>query len=253
MPPNSFRLPRVPALEIRPSVRKFARFPMKLPRLPALLAGCLAATALSAQELPASGLYGELRNNYYTAHEGRFRVLVPVLAELGGKIFDTESVVTFTDDVSTHVSVACFPLDMSNKWELETRGPRDFLAWFYAEHVLANFAQRFPGTVTERSVFTGDLRGGALFVFTLLPGGSAFQGRASVVETPDTAPVAKRGTLLFVERNAIFILSAELAERVTQRSAFQKTADEENEILRTRLIELSHRLQIPAPRPPTKR
>ncbi|MBA3849684.1 MAG: hypothetical protein C0502_06770 [Opitutus sp.] len=247
----------MPALEIRPVVRKFPRFPMMLTRLPALLAGCLAATALSAQELPAlpaSGLYGELRNNHYTAHEGRFRIPIPVLAELGGKIFDTENVVSFTDEVSTHISIACFPLDMANKWEFETRGAKDFLAWFYAGHVLPNFERRFHGVATERSLFTPELKGGALLVFTLLPGGSAFQGKASVLDVADAPPpVAKRGTLLFVESGCVFILSSELAERATQRSAFRKSADEENEILRARLIELSHRLQVPAPRPPAKR
>lgn len=226
---------------------------MLLPRLPALLTGCVLATALSAQDAPSSGLYGEVRNGHYTANEGRFRVPVPVLQELGGKVFDTENVVTFTDDVSTHVSIAAFPLDMSNKWELETRGVKDFLVFFYTEHVFANFEQRFAGVANERSVFTPELRGGALLVFTLLPGGSAFQGKGNVVDTSTAPPVAKRGTLLFVARETIFILSSELAERVTQRSAFQKTADEENEILRARLIELASRLQIPAPKPPSKR
>jgi hypothetical protein len=226
---------------------------MKLPRLSALLAGCVLAAAVSAQELPVDGLYGEVRNGHYTAAEGRFRVAVPVLAELGGKVFDTENVVTFTDDVSTHISIAAFALDMSNKWELETRGVKDFLVYFYTEHVFANFAQRFPGSANERSVFAPELRGGALLVFTLLPGGSAFQGKGNVVDTSTAPPVAKRGTLLFVTRETIFILSSELAERVTQRSAFQKTADEENEILRERLVELAARLQIPAPKPSGKR
>lgn len=242
----------MPALEIPRAVRNVARFVMTTPRFTALLTGCALAVTAIAQELPASGLYGEFRNGNYIAHEGRFRMTVPVLAELGGRIFDTENVVTFTDEVSTHVSVAVFPLDLSNKWELETRGVKDFLAYFYAEHVLSNFARRFEGVATERSVFTPDLKGGALFAFTLLPGGSAFQGRATLIEPAGPPPAAKRGTMLFLENGCIFILSSELAERVTQRSAFQKSADEENEILRNRLIALAGRLQIPSPRPPAK-
>jgi len=226
---------------------------MSLPRFTALLTSSVLAVAAAAQEVPSTGLYGELRNGNYIAHEGRFRMSVPVLAELGGKVFDTENVVTFTDEVSTHVSVAVFPLDMTNKWELETRGVKEFLAYFYAEHVLANFARRFQGVATERSVFTADLKNGALFVFTLLPGGSAFQSKATVVDTPGAQPpAAKRGTLLFLENNCIFIVSTELAERVTQSSAFQKSADEENAILRARLIALSGRMQIPSPRLPAK-
>ena len=218
-----------------------------------LVSGLLPATT-PAQELPDSGLYGEIRNGHYTAPEGRFRLPVPVLPELGGRTIDTEAVVTFTDEVSTHLSVACFPLDLSNKWELETREIKDYLAYFFGEHVYSNFARRYPGVANERSEFTPDLRGGALFVFTLLPGGSAFADRATVLEgAAGPPPVAKRGTLLFVERGCIFILSTELAERVTQRSAFQKTADEENDLLRTRLLDLVQKLQVTLPRPPARR
>lgn len=241
----------MPTLEIIPALRNVRRLVMTPPRFIALLAGCALAVATAAQELPKEGLYGELKNGLYIASEGRFRVSVPVLAELGGRIFDTENVVTFSDDVSTHISIACFPLDMSLKWELETRGTKDFLAYFYAEHVLTNFQRRYEGVATERSMFTPELKDGALFVFTLLPGGSAFQGKAAVVDSPP--PAAKRGSLLFVERGCIFILSSELAERVTQRSVFHKSADEENEILRSRLIALAGRMQVPAPRPPAKK
>lgn len=229
------------------------RFPM-VPRLVAVLTASVALVATWAQEVPAGGLYGEIRNSHYTAPEGRFRLPVPVLAELGGQVYDTDSVVTFTDEVSTHVSVACFPLDLSHRWELETRGLKDYLAWFYTEHVLANFAARFAGTATEGSVFSPDLRGGALLVFTLLPGGSAFAARASVIDVAGAPqPVAKRGTVLFVENACVLVVSTELAERVTQRSTFQRTAAEENDLLRQRLELLLSRLQVPSPRPPARR
>ncbi len=202
---------------------------------------------------PAGGLYGQIRGTTYVAPEGRYRVAIPVLPELGGKVHDTENVVTFSDEVSTHVSIACFPLDLSQRWERDTRGIREYLGYFYTEFVFPDFAARFPEAATERALFTGDLFGGALFVFTLLPGGSAFGSRASVLESPDTVPAAKRGNLLFVQQDCIFIVSMELAERVTQRSAFQKTADEENDLLRTRLLDLVQKLQVTLPRPPARR
>jgi hypothetical protein len=231
-----------------PPLGHVPRFPMRIRRLAAALAVCAGLASAAAQEIPAGGLYGAIRNAHYTAPDGRFRLPVPVLAELGGKVFDTEAVVTFTDDVSTHVSVACFPLGLSQQWELETRGLKDFLAWFYGEHVFMNFSGRFPGAANESSVFTPDLRGGALLVFTLLPGGSAFAARANVVEGAGSPqPVAKRGTVLFVANGCAFVVSTELAERVTQRSTFQRTADEENDLLRQRLIHVLSRLQAPAP------
>ncbi len=231
-----------------PALGHVPRFPMRFRRLAAALAACAGLAAAAGQELPAGGLYGVIRNAHYTAPEGRFRLPVPVLTELGGKIYDTEAVVTFTDDVSTHVSVACFPLDLSRQWELETRGLKDFLVWFYGEHVFMNFAGRFPGAANESSVFSPDLRGGALLVFTLLPGGSAFAARANVVEGAGSPqPVAKRGTVLFVANGCTFVVSTELAERVTQRSTFQRTAEEENDLLRQRLVQILSRLQVPAP------
>lgn len=214
---------------------------------------CLALAgglALRAQEISPPGLYGVVKGSHYTIASGLFRVAVPVLPELGGQVHDTENVVTFDDDVSTHVSIAAFPFDLSQKWEFETRGVRDYLAYFYAEFVFPDFLQRHPGSLNEASEFSPELQGGALLVYTLLPGGSFFEDKASVLPTPrQEPPVAKRGTLLFVREGAIFILSAELAERVTQRSTFQKTPAEENALLRERLLALVGRMTIPAPKP----
>lgn len=228
----------------------------KLRLLAAVCLACATAGTSAAQETmttPSAGLYGQIRGSTYVAPEGRFRVTMPVLPELGGKVYDTESVVTFSDDVSTHVSIACFPMDLSQRWERDTRGVREYLGFFYAEFMFPDFASRFPEAATEQALFTTDLFGGALFVFTLLPGGSAFSGRASVLETPDTLPAAKRGNLIFLQHDCIFVLSMELAERVTQRSTFHKTADEENALLRERLLELLQKLQIAAPRPAQRR
>lgn len=210
--------------------------------------------ATPAPAAPVPTLYGQEKNGFYTAPEKRFRVAIPVLPELGGQVHDTPNVVTFDDDVSVHASIACFPLDLSQRWELETRGRRDYLAYFYASFVFSEFERRYPGAANEPSLYTAELKDGALFVFTLLPGGSSFAARSQVVPAPADAPlVAKRGTLLFVERDCIFILSLELAERITQRSTFEKTAAQENELLRERLLELVQRMQIPAPPAPARR
>lgn len=238
---------------------------MRLPPAAALLCVAL-CTGASAQQgsaatpapavpaPPIPTLYGQEKNGFYTAPEKRFRVAIPVLPELGGQVHDTPNVVTFDDDVSVHASIACFPLDLSQRWELETRGSRDYLAYFYASFVFSEFERRYPGAANEHSLFTAELKGGALFVFTLLPGGSSFAARSQVVPAPADAPlVAKRGTLLFVERDCIFILSLELAERITQRSTFGKTAAQENELLRERLLELVQRMQIPALPAPARR
>ena len=206
---------------------------------------------LPAQPSASPNLYGKIEGQTYAAPGGFFKIQIPVLPEFGGEVHDTENVVTFDDSVSTHISIANFPLDMSLKWEFETRGARDFLASFYSTFVISDFQARYPSATTEGIQFHPGLLEGSLLAFSLLPGGSFFEKTKNVIVGPGTEPaVAKRGSLLFVRNGRIFILSSELAERVTQRSVFQKTAEEENEILRLRLIELAGRMQFPViPRP----
>lgn len=224
------------------------------PRLPAIAAVALwLPMMLSAQTAPPASLYGKIDGQTYVAPGGFYKIPVPVLPEFGGEIHDTENVVTFDDAVSTHISIASFPLDMSLKWEFDTRGPREFHSFFYAHYVLGDFQARYPGTTTEGVQFLPGLQGGALLVFIQLPGGSFFEGKASVLDDAGSTPaVAKRGNLLFVRDGRIFVLSSELAERVTQRSVFQKTPEQENEILRNRMIELASRLQFPVKPAPKK-
>ena len=88
------------------------------------------------------------------------------------------------------------------------------------------------------------------FAYALLPGGSSFEKNVSLLGTPPASPaVAKRGTLLFVRNRYIYIISTELAERVTQRSTYQQTTENENASLSTRLTALAGRLVFPPPKP----
>lgn len=248
----------MPALEIPSAARTFWRPVLSASRIRRFAAPCLGllllVTVRAQVAAPPPTLYGEIKGSNYIAPGGRFRMSVPVLPELGGQVHDTENVVTFDDPVSTHVSVACFPFDMTQKWEFETRGVREYLEFFFREFVFSDFDTRFPGSTNEASLFSPQLRDGALFVFSLLPGGSAFEGRNTLLDAnARPTAVAKRGTLLFVQNGCVFIISAELAERVTQRAAFQKTPEQENEILRTRLVELAARIQVRAPKPAAAR
>lgn len=216
-----------------------------------LLLGLAAFGQTPAPSLP--GLFGKVTGDYYAPAGGFYRVRIPVLPELGGEIHDTENVVVFDDGVSTHVSLACIPLDVSLKWEFETRGTKDFLAFFFANYVATDFANRFPGAKIEASVYVPELRDGSLLAFMLLPGGSFFESKNSVLDTPSETPaIAKRGNLLFVRDGRVFVVSIELAERVTQRSVFQKTPEQENEILRERLMNFAARIEFPAPKPTRK-
>ena len=204
------------------------------------------ALAASAQD---GTMAGRIEGENYISPTGEFKVPTPVLPELGGTISDTENVVTFSDNYNTHLSIACFELDAAQKWELDTRGLRDYLLYFFSSFVLVDFQSRFPKSNIESARFIQDLMGGTMITFALLPGGSYFEARNRVVDDPPQNPVvAKRGTLLFVRNRHIYVVSTELAERATQRSTYNRTVEQENQLLSDRLTTLVNRFVFIEPK-----
>ncbi len=213
------------------------------------IAACslLGAAVLSAHD---AGLAGKIEGDTYVSPTGEFKVPVLVLPELGGTVTDTENVVTFHDDYNVHISIACFAQDAAQKWELDTRGRRDYLLYFFTEFVLADFQRRFPGSHIESARFLPELQDGALIAYSLLPGGSFFEDKNYVLSVPSGDPViAKRGTMLFVRNRHIYILSTELAERATQRSSYRLTTEKEDSLLADRLVALVGRFTFTAAKP----
>jgi hypothetical protein len=192
-------------------------------------------------------LTGRIVGKTYISPTGAFKIDIPVLPELGGDVSDTPFVVTFEDDVNTHISIACFQMDAEQRWQNETRGRKDYLIWFFANMVQADFESRYPGAKIESARFNASLQDGALFTFNLLPGGSVFERKVLIAET-DNPPVAKRGNLLFVKNEHVFILSLELAEKVLERSTYSKTPAQEDEILRNRLMDLLNKMSFTPPK-----
>jgi len=214
-------------------------------RLSVLLACGLAASALSA-----APLVGRLEGDTYVSPTGEFRIRPPVLPELGGTIVDTDSVVTFHDDFGTHLSIACFDLDATQRWEFETRGRRDYLLYFFTDIVLANFQSRFPGSRIEGARYLPDLLEGTMIAFALLPGGSNFAEPPSILGGPAPDPViAKRGSLLFVRHRHVYVVSLELSERATQRSTYNLTPAQEDDQLTNRLTAAVGRMTFTDDRP----
>lgn len=206
----------------------------------ALLMGSNLPAVVAAESV---GLIGKEEGDMYLSATGEYKIIAPVLRELGGTITDTENVVTFSDSYNTHISIACFPQDASQRWEYQTTTRREYLLYFFSQFVLADFQQRFPGAAIQSARFLPDLHDGALLTYALLPGGSFFEDKSKIMATPGGVPVqAKRGSLLFVRRGFIYILSVELAERATQRSTYQMTTEQEDTLLSVRLTELVKRL-----------
>jgi hypothetical protein len=211
-----------------------------------LLVTVSTAFAQSDDALTASGLLGRVEGKTYIAPSGAFRVTIPVLPELGGNIRDTENVVTFQDDFNTHISIAAFPQDATQRWELSSRGLKDYLVYFFANFVLSDFKQAFEGVQIESAKFLPATLDGALITYTLLPGGTMFADKM-VIGPDEKPPVAKRGNLLFVKNGYIFVISTELAERIIEGRAYKKTTAEEDDLLRQRINDVVGRLQFPKP------
>jgi hypothetical protein len=207
----------------------------------ALLAATAAVTLSHAQ-----GLVGKIEGRTYASPTGIFKVTIPVWAELGGEITDTPVVVTFQDDYNVHVTIAAFPQDATQRWELSTRGTKDYLIYFFSNFVLRDFKQNFEGVQMESAKFLPGAFDGTLLTYFLIPGGSMFGDRL-MIAAPPTPPVAKRGNLLFVRNGHVFVVSIELAERVIEGRLYNKTTAEEDEILRNRLNDIIARMSFAKP------
>ncbi len=214
----------------------------------------LAATLtlpLSGQDPRPRGLSGSVKAGVYTSPTGAYSIEIPVLASLGGVVSDTPNVATFQDNFGLQVSVAAFAHDATQKWELSTRGTKDYLVYFLGTFVLPDFRSACPKTSVESAAFLPDVVDGSVLAYILMPGGSMFELQDSF-SRPSAPPVAKRGNLLFVKNGFTFVISSELSERVTEGSSYKKTVQEEDQILRTRLLGIVKKMQFPSPATPAK-
>lgn len=180
-------------------------------------------------------LFGKVKNKVYTAPSGAYRITSPVLSELGGTISDSEYVVVFQDQFTIHITIACFKQDATQRWEYSTRGPKEYFRYFFASYVFPDLQQSYPEiTVTDES-FDPKYLDGAWFINTQLPGGTMFMHRLAEPAPGAPPPVAKRGNLLFVKYGHVYVVSTELAERLTEGHTYKLNLEQENQLIRERL------------------
>ena len=216
-------------------------------RLPLVLLALAALPAALAEPVTPGPLVGAIEGKSYVSPTGLFRFPLPVLPELGGRITDTDNVVIFQDDYNVLCTIAAFPMDATQRWEHNTRGTKDYLAYFFANFVMPDMQSAFRGARVQSARFTPALAGGALLTYVLLPGGSMFAHKLAFVDPGAPPPEAKRGNLVFVRSGWVFVISVELAEHVLEGSSYRKTAAEEDEILRNRLIDHYHKIAFTKP------
>jgi len=212
-----------------------------------LTLGVLCSARARAEEAQPPALVGKIDGHNYVSPTGQFKVAIPVLPELGGDITDTPNVVTFQDDFNVHVSIAAFQQDATQRWEMSTRGLKDYLIYFFSNFVLADFKQNFEGVQIESAKFLPGMLEGSLLACILIPGGTMFADRLPQLGANDRPPVAKRGNLLFVKNGHIFVISTELAERAIEGKSYGKNTAEEDEILRNRLNDIVGKMTFAKP------
>jgi hypothetical protein len=203
----------------------------------------LAAAIPGVAHAQGTALVGSVDSGVYTSPTGVFKMKVPVLQALGGVVSDTENVVTFHDAFGLQISVGAFKQDATLKWELSTRGTKDYLIYFLGTYVIPDFKKFCAGTTIESAAFSPDFLDGALFAYILLPGGSMFDV-PPVFGPPKEPAVAKRGNVAFIKNGYTFVISTELSERVTEGRQYKKTVQEEDQILRDRLAEVASKMQF---------
>jgi hypothetical protein len=215
------------------------------------------ATVLAGRAAPGSvtgpALYGHIEKGTYFSANGAYKVEVPVHAETGGTVTDNQNVVTFQDDYNILYIIAAFPMDSSQRWELSIKTRQEYLQSFFLQYVLPDFRRAFPGVRVEPAGnYLPKLLDGALIIYTFLPGGSMFASKMPPSIDPDRKPPeAKRGNMMFVNKGFVYVISTELAERVTEGSAYSKTPAEEDLALREKLEDMVQKMHFldPAPAP----
>jgi len=194
----------------------------------------------------AQALQGSIEGNVYVSPTNAFTIPVPVLPALGGNVHDTENFVVFRDAFSTHISISAVKQDATQRWEMETRGTKDYLVYYFGKFALTDFKRYCPESHIESASFAASYLDGALFCYVLLPGGSMFADQIPF-EPSGKQPVAKRGNLVFVKNGYVFLVSTELAEKVTEASRYNKTPEEEDLILRKRLVDIVAKMKFAPP------
>ena len=149
----------------------------------------------------ASALIGTVDGDTYVSPTGTFRVPIPVLSALGGAITDTTNVVTFQDEFNTHISIAAFPQDATQRWQLSVLGTKDYLQNFLTSFVLPDFARSFPKIQLEKSGrFVPDFDG-ALIAYTLIPAAPCLRAGFLTWQTM-TSRLSPSGATCFLSRTA---------------------------------------------------
>ena len=127
--------------------------------------------AARAQDVPPSARRAPSTTASTRPRRAPSRWRSPSCRSSGGDVHDTKNVVTFRDSFGLQVSVGAFVHDATQRWELSTRGIKDYLIYFFANFVLRGLqAASAPVRHPESAGYSADFLDGSLFTYILLPG-----------------------------------------------------------------------------------
>jgi hypothetical protein len=195
-------------------------------------------------------LLGRVEVNTYIAPTGTFKIEIPISPALGGSITDTQNIVIFDDTYLTHITLANYPLDPTEKWNLSTSSPKEYLLNFFGKQILRNYREAFKNVqirVDPLARFLPTMYGGAFIAYLTIPGGSFFSSRVPQVVADPKPRDAKYGVLLFVQKGYVFIISMEFAEHAIEGSANHLSNEREDTILRGRLLDFASKIEFTEP------
>lgn len=193
-------------------------------------------------------LAGRIDDGRYFSATGLFSLPVPDLDPETAGLLDTPNIVVFRDRASTFISIRAFPLSPAEVEARAKEGPQQHAVRYFKDLILPEFKGQFPGTTAESATYVPDLEGGALLAYLLIPNGSAFEVDPLVRNHPDTkVPPAKQLVVFFVHADHVFMVSSEIAERITDLSSNPYTTKDEDRILRERLLGVISSMRFAAP------
>ena len=159
-----------------------------------------------------SNLQGKIEDTIYISAKGKFKVPIPVNKQWGGMIQDTPQAVSFTDDFGRLYRIECSNSETYKLQAIEKKSYlQEFLNGFYLPQTVFHYR---PSARIIEEYYIVDLLDGAYFCIVNIPEGSI------TVSSSDrknyTQHEARRGLLLFIIKNRIYIVSSDVGEKLSK-------------------------------------
>jgi hypothetical protein len=144
-------------------------------RLSAFLSMVALTLPLHAANLKTGKLVGKIEAGVYVAHNSLFRVAIPIDPGIGGRIDDSPSMVTFSDDFGSLYRIDYIMIPQEASQRRNELGTKAFLEELLFKIYLPNTVWRgIPTAEIRTQGFSTGRWGEVLITWMFLPQGSAY-------------------------------------------------------------------------------